>query len=139
MKINLKKYAKLAQREQITLHIQERLPYFILTPCDVTCAFQVSAHGDYDVLSTEVDGKLQIICQRCLEPFEYNYHHTTELAICRNEADAARYMTSFDCIVSQTGEVDLLEIITDELHLCGHEKHEDIALCQQVLSSSSSH
>ncbi len=139
MKINLKKYAKIDKKEHVMLHIQHRLPYFILTPCDLSCHFQVMAHGNYDLLSTEVGGKLQIICQRCLEPFEYAYHHVNELVICRTDAEAARYMTSFDCIVSQTGEVDLLEIITDELHLCGHEKHEDMALCQQVLASSASH
>jgi hypothetical protein len=42
-------------------------------------------------------------------------------------------------MVAQSGEVDLLEIVTDELHLCGHEKHEDITQCNQILSAHPSH
>lgn len=133
MNINLKKYAKYAQKERVVLNLKDRLPYFIDLPCEMVCVFQVIEYHDYALIMMEVDGLLHIECQRCLEAFEYTYHHTSEIAIFRTDEDAARHMASFDCMVSQTGEVDLIEIVTDELHLCGHEKHIDITQCQQVL------
>lgn len=132
MKINLKKCAKNNQKQTVTLHITSRLPDFILSPCEVVCHFQVIAQHDYDLLETEISGTLNLICQRCLETFPYQYHHAMQLAVCRNDVDAARYMASFECIVSEAGEVDLLEIATDELCLYCPEKHEDLSICRQI-------
>ncbi len=133
MKINLKKCVKNNPKQTVILHITARLPDFILSPCDVTCHFQVTAEHHYDLVETEVSGTLTVVCQRCLEVFPYAYHHTMQLAVCRNDVDAARYMASFDCIVSETGDVDLLEVVTDELCLYCPEKHEDITHCQPIV------
>jgi len=86
-----------------------------------------------------VKGPVTVICQRCLQEFEYAYDHKSELALCHSESIAERMMASFDCMVQTDDVLDLQAIVTDELHLFCPEKHEnqldcDLAVSQYLLS-----
>ena len=125
MKINLKKTSQQSQPSSVSLTLEERLPPFLAESCVATCDYSVISHDDFDLLITEVHTDLKVVCQRCLEVFEHTYRRRSELAVCRDDTKASHHMASYDSVVSDQGEVDLVEIITDELHLYCPEKHEE--------------
>ncbi|MDP3561490.1 MAG: YceD family protein [Legionellaceae bacterium] len=130
MKICLKKYVKQQKTDYLSIKLEERLPGFVQSPCELTYQFQVEQYPNYYLIKLDVKGVLSLVCQRCLGDYQYAYHNQTLLAVCRSETVAEQLMSSYDCIVSETGEIDLSEIITDELHLFCPEKHEDLTQCQ---------
>ncbi len=129
MKICLKTYAKQGTMTTVKVMLQTRLPIHLEAPVELTCHFQVEHYNDYYLLTHEVVGVLRIVCQRCLEAFQYDYSNTTTLAVCRTEAIAEGLMAHFECMVALEDEVDLSEILTDELVLFSPEKHDDLADC----------
>lgn len=135
MKICLKKYAKQERNGKVTLNLSDRLPMFISPPCELTCEFQVESQRSYYIIKLNVHGVLSLICQRCLNDFKYEYHNQSNMAVCQTEEDAERLMNSYECIVSLSSEVDLVDIITDELHLFCPEKHEDIVDCGELITN----
>lgn len=134
---SLKKLASQNGPLQITMTLSERLPHFIQAPCEVTCQIQVVKQVDFYQLSLDVKGELHISCQRCLDDFVYSYAHLSELAVCGDEPAVERLlktlsrgshtadpvMPELDCIVNHGDDIDLLSIVTDELHLFCPEKH----------------
>ena len=137
MKICLKTYAKRERPEHVVVRIHDRLPGFVHSPCELTCDFHVEGHRDYYRMLLEVQGTLKLACQRCLDDFQCHYHHHSELAVCRSDDMAEKIMASYECIVSETDEVDLIEIITDELHLYCPEKHSDPQACDIIINPTS--
>lgn len=133
MKICLRTHAKQDRRAPVRVSIHDRLPVFVKSPCELACDFQVEAHRDYYLLTLDVQGMLELTCQRCLGDFQYDYHNQSKLAVCRSEEVAEKLMASYECIVSEEGEVDLVEIITDELHLYCPEKHSELMACDVLI------
>lgn len=133
MKISLKNDAKQAGSKRIVVHLQERLPERIDSPCELNCDFSILNRGDYYLLSLHVKGRLAVTCQRCLDVFEHLYDHQSEIAICADDVLAERLMKQFECIVALQDEIDLMDIVTDGLHLYVPEKHSDIMDCNKEI------
>ncbi len=134
MKICLKTYAKQAGSQTVTIRVQERKPERVSAYCELTCVFKVEACSDYYLLTLDVSGALEIVCQRCLGDFKHAHINQTKLAVCANEAVAETLMASYECIVVKDYQVDLIDIVTDELHLFLPEKHPDFAGCDREIS-----
>lgn len=134
MKICLKTYAKQERHKQIPVHLSDRLPVYVQSPCELQCDLQVEAHKNYYLLMMKVQGTLLLTCQRCLGDFSYHYENETKLIVCPSDAIAEQYMDLFECIVSSDGEVDLIDILTDDLYLFCPEKHEDPCACDSGFS-----
>lgn len=129
MKICLKTQALSRETVNVTADIMERMPVHVCAPCRLSCSFEVHKQDSYYLLFMDTKGTLSITCQRCAHPFEYEYHHKTELAVCDSDSTAERLMEQFDCMVIESMQINLLDILTDDLHLFLPEKHEDIQHC----------
>lgn len=117
MSFSLKQLAKYESPQAYHETLTVRLPAWIESPCVLTGSFQVHAADHYYRLTVEVQGVLQVICQRCLEIVPYDYNRTFELAICSSDTRADQLMNQFECIVSTEGKLELVDILTDEVHL----------------------
>ena len=133
MKINLKTAAKQSVEKSV-IQLRERLPERIHPPSELSLNFQVTCNDNYYLLKLDVFGTLTITCQRCLKAFQYTYSNTTELAICMNDNVAETLMEQWECIVADNNEIDLVEILTDEIHLYAPEKHENSIDCDEEMS-----
>ncbi len=129
MMICLNTISNQSEPTHVQLNLTERLPFFIISDCVVDCDYMVQRFDDYYLLSLKVSGELLIQCQRCLGEFQHHYVNQTELAICRDERVAEKWMAHYECIVSGHSEVDLTSIITDELYLYAPEKHAELIEC----------
>ncbi len=130
MKICLKTQAKQAGHEQVTITIQERLPRHVESVGPLTCQYQLESVDQYYLLTLRVSGELDIVCQRCAGLFRHEHVNETNLAVCANDTIAERLMEHFECIVACNNQIDLVEIVTDDLHLFLPEKHID--MCKEV-------
>lgn len=113
-----------AAPETVILSLHERLPNHLISPCQVTCVFQVESFSNYYALTMCVSGALMLTCQRCLEPFRQDYVHESTLALCKSDEVAIDLMSAYECIVIESDEFNLIDIVTDELNLFLPEKHE---------------
>ena len=134
MKICLKTYAKQAGSQTVVIHVQDRKPERVNSTCELTCVFKVEACSDYYLLTLSVSANLEIACQRCLGEFHHEHINQTQLAVCANEEMAESLMESFECIVVNNYQIDLVDIVTDELHLFLPEKHQEIDGCDREMS-----
>ena len=75
-----------------------------------------------------------MICQRCLQEFPHAYSHQTKLAVCKTDELAEKLMETFECTVNYKGEIDLIEVLTDDLHLFSPEKHQNVLECSNEVS-----
>jgi uncharacterized protein len=123
MKVCLKTHAKRKGLQTAVIHVHERKPAHVVSPCELTCTFQIEACQDYYLLTLDVRGTLEIVCQRCLDHFQQNYTNQTRLAVCVNDDISETLMASYECIVAKDYQVDLTDVVTDELHLFLPEKH----------------
>ena len=134
MKICLKTHAKQTGSRTVQLSIQDRKPAYVTSPCEVTCEFTVEACKGYYLLTLNVSGSFEIACQRCIDDFHHHFENQTQLAVCSNDDVAETLKTSYECIVVNDYQVDLIDIVTDELHLFLPEKHPDPAECELEIS-----
>ncbi len=117
--------AKQTVPSQLLIEVSERLPYYVQGPCALNCKVSVERARDYYVLRLTSTGQLTINCQRCLHDFNFDYNHSSEIAICDSDEVANQLMKSRDCVVHADDDLDLLDIVTDDLHLFSPEKHEE--------------
>ena len=136
MIVCLKTRSKQLETSHVQLRLSERLPFQIVSDCMLSCNYAVRSYPDYFLLTLDVSGVLSTQCQRCLDVFESDYSNYTELAICRDEATAAKIMEDYECIVSNHHEIDLANIVTDELHLYASEKHAERVECNSKIQLS---
>jgi len=85
---------------------------------------------DYPAMTLSVEGTVQLVCQRCLAPFDYHMDSATQLVLGRDdeEADAMEEVLddeSIDVIVGSR-ECDIRQLLEDEalLALPQDPKHE---------------
>lgn len=135
MKICLKTQAKQEQVVCETFTLTERLPARVQGPCELTCELQVEARSDYYLCTLNVNGIITVICQRCLGTFTYSYNNQSKLAVCHNDEIAETLMADYECIVVKHNEIDLIDIVTDELHLFLPEKHENLSDCDHEINA----
>lgn len=133
MMIALKTYSKRATPTATTLNITERLPAWVVPPCQLDCSFLITSISDYYLLKFDIKGHLSITCQRCLEQDGFEYAHSAEIAICHTESRADALMSLYDTIVVEGEFVDLEAVIVDELHLSLPHMPHDEAACQANL------
>ena len=134
MKICLKTHAKQEASQTVLVRIDDRKPAFVSSACELTCVFQVEACSNYYLLTMDVSGMLNITCQRCLGNFQHDYENRTQLAICADEDVAETLMASYECIVVNDSQIDLIDVVTDELFLFVPEKHPDFTGCDPAMS-----
>lgn len=135
MIISLKPFSKHSTPQQVDIRLSERLPKHIVADCILHCDYLVKSFPDYYTISLDVSGELPLRCLRCLDEYCYPYENHTELAICRDDETAEKLMEVYECIVSDRLEVDLVEVLTDELHLYVPEKHADLIDCHDEIAS----
>lgn len=114
--LHLQDLAKQGQQTK-ALILKERLPDFLSPPCHLNVAYQVDAKDKFYLIHLSVAGDLNIICQRCMQEFTFHYDNKTEIAVCRNDEKAEQLLEHYECIVSETGQVALDDLVIDELHL----------------------
>lgn len=129
---SLKNMAAQTDPIQVQLTVQERLPFFVQGNCELQCEFQVTKETDYYLLSSIVQGNVPIQCQSCLGEFNYAYHQQHDLAICSDDNSAEKVMSVMDCIVNTQDQLDLLAIVTDDLHLFCPQRHIDSKDCSVI-------
>lgn len=129
MNICLKTQAKQDGPGHADIHITARLPMYVRAPGQISCLYHVNNMDDYYLLMLDSTGDLTVVCQRCNQPFTYHYRHQTELAICDSDRMAEQLLAQMEAVVIKQFKIDLVEIITDDLHLFVPEKHDDINLC----------
>jgi len=128
MRLNIKSL-KSESEQSAHFVFNERLPSFVVSPCEVDCCYQLHRESDYILLSMHIKGELHIDCQRCLGRFAYHYDNHTTVALCSSEDVADRLMSDYECIVIDDAELDLDDVILDEIHLYAPQKHLDHAAC----------
>ena len=133
MKLCLKSQAKQAGLRQVALTLVDRLPAQLQGPCALRCDLDVTQQGEYYLLRLALFGETTLTCQRCLNAFSHGINTQSELAVCRDDATADSMMARFDCLVSADDELDIIEIVTDEMHLFLPESHPEPSDCQEEI------
>jgi uncharacterized protein len=113
------------QQQTKIIKLTERLPDFILGPCELKVDYRVEAVEDYYLIHLQVTGELMIICQRCLQEFKLPYDNSTLIAACFSEKRANQLLRNYECIVSENGQIVLEDLIIDELYLYAPQFHPD--------------
>lgn len=116
-----------SQERQVTL--ESRLPAHVISPCVLKVTYQVKAFDNYYLLKLETQGDLHLVCQRCLQAFDYAYINASQIAICQTDERANQLQEQYECIVSPHYQVQLSELITDELHLYSPQFHSEMKDC----------
>lgn len=109
--------------------ILTRLPAHISSPAQLTCHCRWSKPDSYYLLTLKASGRLTVICQRCLDPFVAEYQNEALLALCPTEGIAERLLVEHETVVYENDEIDLVELITDELHLDSPRTHDSLEDC----------
>jgi uncharacterized protein len=125
MLICLKTCSTNASSQHAVITLTDRLPSQIVADCTLNCDYRVQRFADFHLLTLDVKSALSLLCSRCLEVFTYPYENHTELAVCRDEATATQVMNQYECIVGNQNTLDLVEILTDELHLYAPYMHKE--------------
>lgn len=132
MRIFLPHLAKIQGSQQADFKIEERLPEQVSSACVLHCDYQATrVDSTYFILSIKVATDVEITCYRCLKSFIHPYQHTFELAVCDDEKLAESLMSHYECITSDTYWINMIDILTDDLHLNCPAKHLEIAQCDQ--------
>lgn len=129
MIVNLKTVPLNQPATSCDVAINTRLPAHISPPAQLTCQCRWEKPGSYYLLTVKVFGHLTVICQRCLDSFATEYHNETILALCPNEDIAERMLPEHETVVYENDEIDLVQIITDELHLDSPRTHASLEDC----------
>jgi uncharacterized protein len=119
---------KLAERSgSVAGHVDSarllRLADRIVQPSDADHAHvQWSVAGGRDaqgrsMLTVEIEGRLLVVCQRCLRPLAVPIEQQTELLLARDEAELARLDVDEQEVILAAAPLDALTLIEDELLL----------------------
>ncbi|WP_298624320.1 YceD family protein [uncultured Legionella sp.] len=131
--LHLQEMAKQGQHIQ-NIIINERVPSFITGPCQLTVTYRVEAEDDFYLIHLHTAGKLNLICQRCLQEFAHPYENNTVIAVCRSDERAEQVLESYETIVSSNWQVNLTDLIIDELHLYAPQFHPEIKDCDDEIN-----
>jgi len=129
MRLNLNEWADSEKKMETSVKIEHRLPPHFEKSCDVFVTCNVRRCDHYFLLDMKTSSQLQICCQRCLQKTSVPYSHEMTLAVCRDETTADKVLQDYESIVAPSSIADLVEIITDELHLYSPKFHEKVENC----------
>lgn len=139
MKICLKSEAKEASLRVVECELNERVGSRIELPCTLTCSLQVEKHPNFFLVMLGVKGHVTVNCLRCLHPFVHDYCNQTVLAVCKSDTFAAQLMETYECIVAESEQLDLTDILVDEVLLYCPERHQNVADCDDEVSQYIGH
>ncbi|CEG56745.1 YceD family protein [Legionella fallonii] len=131
--LHLPEIAKQGQQTKI-IRIDDRLPSFLISPCQLNVTYHVEVEDDFYLLHLKVVGDLNAICQRCMQEFHFSYDNETTIAVCRSDERAEQVLELYECIVSSNWHVDLNDLITDELHLYAPQFHPNNNDCDSEIN-----
>ncbi len=134
MIVCLKTASKRAEPESMLLNIQERLPVNMLKPSTLACEYHIEQIQDYWTLQLKIRGNLTLSCQRCVDEFEHAFEHKNVLTIVKREEDAEKMSQDHEIIVADHQTINIVDVITDELHLFVPEHHLQYDDCNRDLS-----
>lgn len=134
MLINLKKITLNNENHTLYVDIDKRLPASLQGPFKIQCNYSLIHCDSYYLLNLEVKGDITVICQRCLDGFNYPYFSKNVIAICNTDEQAEQLMENYDAVVADNNQIDLREIVTDELHLYAPEFHQEITQCNEEIN-----
>lgn len=120
------------QQEQLT--VAERLPHFIVAPCQLEVVYNVEAKEDFYLIHLKVQGALTCICQRCLHEVQLSYENPTTIAVARNDERAEQLLGQYECVVSSNWQVNLDDLVADDLHLYAPQFHLETKDCDQEIN-----
>ena len=133
MKLNLKQQSQASEPLKTTIIVEERLPEHLPSACTLNVEVQVKEFNDYYLMDIKNQGMVDILCQRCLQVFAYEFKQQNQLAVCKTEMAAERLMQDYECIV-EGNHVNLVDILTDNLHLYLPQKHLQFEKCDSDIS-----
>lgn len=127
MKLNLADAANKKSPEPLSLTLEDRLPLSYEAPCLLQVAYTIEKVDDFYVLMMQTEGSINLLCDRCGGAFASAYKNDLTLAVCANDDRADTLSAAYECIVSSAFSIDLIDVVTDELHLYGPRMHSDNA------------
>lgn len=124
MNLNLRKCVKGKIYEQELL-LSERLPAHYTQPCTIKTQYSVESEKDFYLLHLKTSGEIHFACLRCMKELHQSYQNELTLAVTDNEEAAEQLMEEYECIVAPHFIVNLEDVVIDELHLYGPERHRE--------------
>ena len=86
----------------------------ISTGLTIDLCFENGAEG-YPCVHVDLDGKLGLECQRCLQPFGFPVKFESQLTILKSDAQLGGMADPFDCVVMTNDGLNLAAVIEDEI------------------------
>jgi uncharacterized protein len=65
----------------------------------------------------EIDASVEVLCQRCLKPFQLYVNHSVNLGIVLDKAEAKQLPSEYEPLVLNEDTLSLVELVEDELIL----------------------
>lgn len=129
MKIDIRKKVNLPKSDEIKLILDERLPYYVLEPIEMSFSYEVIKEGSIYILTVYEYAQPKVQCQRCMEDTVQPFEHESKIAICGSEEIAQQYQSGYDLIVSPDFIIEIKDILIDDLHLYLSNFHKKIDQC----------
>jgi uncharacterized protein len=73
--------------------------------------------GRFPAVDGSVEARPWLVCQRCLNPFEWRLESAFQVAFVASEEQAAKVPGEYDAVLAANGRVSLHELVEDELLL----------------------
>jgi uncharacterized protein len=98
--------------------------------CQLSLAFSLNERG-LCLIEGSVRGCLQLVCQRCLGSFEWQFELPIQLAVVRAETEESKLPQGFEPVFSCETGLNVREAVEDELllYLPNYPLHEE-GLCR---------
>ncbi len=78
--------------------------------------FAEDPNGIY-CINGEITASVEVLCQRCLEPFQMKVNHSVSLGIVLDKAEAKQLPSEYEPLVLDEDTLSLVELVEDELLL----------------------
>lgn len=76
-----------------------------------------SSLGRFPALDGSVEARPWLVCQRCLNPFEWRLESAFQVAFVASEEQSGRVPAEYDAVLAPNGRASLHELVEDELLL----------------------
>lgn len=131
MILNLSTLSVHKEKGETILPITKRLPPHLAEACELSCVYSVENCSTFYLLHLRITGLISTICQRCAQIFPFFCDSESTLALCSTDEQAEKLLSHYETVVIEHDKVDLLELVTDDLHLNSPLFHPDVALCDK--------
>jgi uncharacterized protein len=92
---------------------------------------QFRREGGFPVAELEIQGKVQLVCQRCMKPMQQAVDSQARIALVVSESEADRVPPEFEPVRAPEGRIRLKDLVEEEvlLTLPIVPLHEDLSEC----------